>query len=83
LYRAVKYASPAWQLDGFLGAEDSPKVEAFIRRRIIAGFCPPLRRNFETLCHLEDKQMCDKILDSPDRMFAQVSSVSQNYSVDR
>jgi len=49
------------QLGGLLGAKDRPKVEAFIRRSTIAGICPPLQPTFETLCHLADKQMFDKI----------------------
>jgi hypothetical protein len=47
---------------GFTNATDLRRVNAFLRRSIRCGFCPPDLPPFEELCQAADKQLFSKIL---------------------
>ena len=54
------YACSAWW--GFINATDRQRVNAFLRRSIRCGYCPPDLPPFEELCQAADKQLFAKIL---------------------
>jgi len=54
------YACSAWW--GFVNATDRQRVNAFLRRSIRCGYCPPDLPPFEELCQEVDQQLFDAIL---------------------
>ena len=54
------YASSAWW--GLTNATDRQQVNAFLRRSIHCGLCPPDLDPFEEQCQAADEQLFDKIL---------------------
>ena len=88
IYRSVivaklMYAASAWW--GFTSAADRQRVDAFLRRGVRCGLCPPDLANFETLCEQADQQLFDKTLLLSSHVLQQLlppeSAASQNYDL--
>jgi hypothetical protein len=88
IYRSVivakiMYAASAWW--GYTNATDRQRVDAFLRRGVRSGLCPPDLPTFETLCKSMDQQLFDNILNNPNHVLHQLlppeSTASQNYNL--
>lgn len=75
------YASPAWW--GFTAVKDRQKIDAFLRRSIRAGLCPPHLPTFEQHCIQADENLFHQVLYNPNHvlhpLLPPVSTVSQTY----
>ena len=77
------YASSAWW--GFTNATDRQRVNAFLRRSIRCGLCPPDLLPFEEQCQAADEQLFDKILADNNHLLHNLlpppTVASQNYNL--
>jgi len=77
------YACSAWW--DFVNATDRQRVNAFLRRSIRCGYCPPDLPPFEELCQEADQQLFDAILTNSNhllhRLLPPLTEASQNYSL--
>ncbi len=87
IYRSViiaklQYAASAWW--GFTNTTDRQRVDAFLRRSVRCGFCPPDVASFEEQCTAADQQLFDKI-SNPQHLLHYLlpppSVASQNYNL--
>jgi hypothetical protein len=88
IYRTVivaklLYASSAWR--GFTKAVDRQRIEAFFRRSVRCGYCPPDLPSFEELCADVDGQLFDRTRSNVDHvlydMLPPPSVASQSYDL--
>jgi len=77
----IIFACSAWW--GFTNATDQRRVNAFLRRSICCGRCPPDLPPFEELCQAADQQLFSKILTKNGhllhRFLLPPTGASQNY----
>ena len=77
------YACSAWW--GFTNATDLQRVNAFLRRSIRCGYCPPDLASFEELCQAADQKLFSSILNNSDhllhRLLPPPTAASQNYNL--
>jgi len=81
VFAKLRYACSAWW--GFTNVIDWQQVNAFCRRRIRCGHCPPNLPPFEELCQAADQQLFSDILTNSSHLQSINQSINQlsNHSI--
>ena len=81
VYRSVViakllYASSAWW--GFANPPDLHRINAFIRRGVKCGLCPPKIPTFEQLCQTADNDLFKNVLNNADHVLYRLLPAQRN-----
>ena len=79
----LQYACSAWS--GFIGATDWQRVDAFLRRSMNGGYCPPDLPPFQQQCDATDEKLFRSIKHNTQHLLRSLlpppSAASQNYNL--
>jgi hypothetical protein len=81
VYRSVViakllYAASAWW--GFANSSDLHRINAFIRRGVKCGLCPPEIQTFEQLCQAADDDLFKNVLNNADHVLHRLLPPQRN-----
>ena len=70
------YAASAWW--GFANHADLERINAFLRRGMKCGFCPPETQSFEELCQAADDKLFKTVLTNNNHVLHQLLPPQRN-----